>query len=173
MTGINTFEVLSSLYNQTSKEYKLKVKPPVIHIMANYILTQSLNGSIIGGKMIDKGYIDLNVTRCIFTATVHFKSNRNGRFAISNVTFQDSEDDLPKSYEYGKDLNRIFNILKPFYLRVEREVFKMVGYLIKAEGNQFLSTYDSIDEVTEALVEIIGSDDVGLFGQKLCDVGSN
>lgn len=123
--------------------------------------------------MIDRGFIDLNVTRCIFTTTIHFKSNRNGRFSISNVTFEDSVDDLFQSYEYGKDLNRIFNLLKPFYLRIEREVFKMVGYLIKVEGNQFLSTYDSIDEVTEALVEIIGSDDVGLFGQKLCDIGGD
>lgn len=173
MTGINTFEVLSSLYNRSSNEYKLKIKPPIIHIMSNYILTQSLNGSIIGGNMVDKGFIDLNVTRCIFTATVHFQTKRNGIFAISNVSFEDSQDDFDQPYEYGKEVNRIFNLLKPIYRRVEREVFNMVGHLIRVEGNQFLSTYDSIDEVTEGLVDIIGGDDVGLFGQKLCDIGHN
>lgn len=122
---------------------------------------------------MDTGFIDLNVTRCIFTTTVHFKTKRNGRFAISNVTFQDSAEGFEGHSELGRELIRIVNLLKPVYHRVEKEVFKMVGHLIKVEGNLFLSTYDSIDEVTEALTEMIGPDDVGLFGQKLCDTGRN
>ncbi|KAL5284154.1 hypothetical protein ACFFRR_006437 [Megaselia abdita] len=171
MTGINTFHVLSSIYNRTSKEYTLKIKPPIIHIMSNYILTQSLNGSIIGGSLVDKGFIDVNVTRRIFTTTVNFKNKRNGQFVINNVTFHDSEEGFDHPYEYGKEVNRLINLLKPIYNRVEKEVFKMVGDLIKVEGNVFLSPYDTIHEVSQALVEIIGSDDVGLFGQKLCDIG--
>lgn len=170
MTGVTTFEVLSSVYNRTANEYKLKIKPPLIHIIANYILTQRLNGSIIGGNLVDRGFIDLNITRSIFTTTINFKVKRNGRFVINNVTFNDSKEDFDHDCEYGRELDRIASLLKPTYYRIEKEVFKMVGQLIKAKGNMFLSTYDSIDEVTESLIEIIGADDVGLFGQKLCDI---
>lgn len=140
--------------------------------MSNYILTQRLNGSIISGRMVDVGFIDLNLTRSIFTTTLTLRTKRNGRLAISCVSFEDSPEGFDHHYEYGKDLDIIVELLKPIYHRVEDEVFKMVGDLIKVKGNLFLSTHDTIDDVTEALVEIIGTDDVGLFGQKLCDVES-
>lgn len=165
MTGLNSYEVVSSDYNKDTKEYKIDLKTPNSHLEAEYEIDNKVNVSYVGMMLTSKGKLDLNVKEARVIVNVTFGEDSEGNLNIKTMNITEPEGQSHQKYNYGEEVDEAFSELSEMFKEIDGEMNEAIVEAVLPKLNDMLRRFKSVEELTETVIEMTGGKDTGLFGK--------
>lgn len=165
MTGINSYEVITSEYNKETKEYRIDFKTPNSQIEVEYELNNKLNITYIGMQLSSEGKLELNVKEARVIANATFGHDPEGNLMIKAMNLTEPESQTNKKFNYGEEVDEALNELEDVLNDIDREIDTAITEAILPKINEMLKKFKTVEELTETVIKMSGDSNTGLFGK--------
>lgn len=179
ISGLNTYQVVESNYDVATKTYTFLCDTPTTQILGQYTLNNTVMVAGVPIHMVGDGFLDMEIIDGRSVMSFNFGTDSTGSLTMENFTYKDMTCGEFHSRNTGfmnnvNFSNYLNSVLESSMILVSSEN-ALVGFATKAYAKMMMETFNpmlkqfqTVDQLTNALIAATGNSTVGVVGLPLC-----
>ncbi|KAL5284158.1 hypothetical protein ACFFRR_006441 [Megaselia abdita] len=171
--NLDTFNIVDSVYNKDTNQYKMKFILPQLALFANYTFNHKLDTKYLTGSFHHNGSVTLDLTdKSQYELSFYFNHNKtSGDLIVEKFNLTDSNSTELK-FDFG-DNEEIAGEVKDFFKKMEKEFG--VGFddvyddYMSSKLNKLFVGRKTVEEAADYFYKISGNSTHGPFEEPLCN----
>lgn len=177
ISGLNTFQVVGSDYDSSTQTYTLYIDTPTTQLLGQYSMVNEVIVAGVPINMTGDGFLDMESVDGRVVISFNFGTGADGNLFMENLIFKNMScgefhsrnTGFMENINYTTFLNSVFesgmNLLNS---ELSETIMAPYADMLMNTFNPLLKQFQTVEQLTSALVIGTGNSTVGEFGLPLC-----
>lgn len=171
LDGLNTFEILKSVYDKDTKEYKLDFILPKLKLEATYRMYNKFDNEYLTASTLNNGTVHFHISDSTqYGIRFFFGHNKTtGDLIVEKFKFIYPEDVKAFEFDVSEDKKEYVEEFKKLMKEIEKEFDDVYNDYMSVKFNKVFEGYKTVEDLAAYFYKIAGDKEHGPLGEAKCN----